>query len=417
MPLSEHTWSRDAVASHYPPPSGVVCGCTDPSSYAIADIVERDVAIIGGGSRGSYTAVRLRDSDKSVVVVEKKDILGGHGETYINPFNGRSTHIGASVYYKLKIVQDYFRKFDVPLVDIPTFMTGLTYVDFTTGLEVDYHHPDFTAFSAALRTYMSHLEKEFVEKYGLQDLVPWIQINSLISGYRLTTERSDIQELYRKVRDFFGSDALLESKIIAMERPESTEGVESTSYPVRILVQTLAGRKLIVAKTIVCTIPPPLEGLAGFDLSQDEEMLLGKFSANGYYTGLLNNTGAMGLLVATGPGQEYSVPIFPGPYDVLNIDQGFTPDDEVKADILSIIVRLQEAQGIMTNGTGPDWLKFSSHSPFNLMVSNEDVCNGFYRDLQALQGTRNTFYHEAAWHAQDSTLLWQRSFSLLLFGF
>ena len=46
--------------------------------YKPEDIITRDVCIIGGGSTGTYSAIRLRDMGKSVVVVEKKDVLGGH---------------------------------------------------------------------------------------------------------------------------------------------------------------------------------------------------------------------------------------------------------------------------------------------------------------------------------------------------
>ena len=39
-------------------------------------VVECDVAVLGGGASGAHAAVRLRDDfGKSVVVVEKEDIL------------------------------------------------------------------------------------------------------------------------------------------------------------------------------------------------------------------------------------------------------------------------------------------------------------------------------------------------------
>ena len=50
--------------------------------YTSADIIERDVAIIGGGSAGTYSAVRLKDMGKSVIVIEKDVILGGNTDTY-----------------------------------------------------------------------------------------------------------------------------------------------------------------------------------------------------------------------------------------------------------------------------------------------------------------------------------------------
>lgn len=56
----------------------------DESSFAPADIIERDVAIIGGGASGTYAAVRLReDHNVSIVVVEKEDHLVSRSGTGI----------------------------------------------------------------------------------------------------------------------------------------------------------------------------------------------------------------------------------------------------------------------------------------------------------------------------------------------
>ena len=55
------------------------------TNYKQGDIITRDVCIIGGGSTGTYSAVRLGDFNKSVIVVEMKGRLGGHTETYIDP--------------------------------------------------------------------------------------------------------------------------------------------------------------------------------------------------------------------------------------------------------------------------------------------------------------------------------------------
>jgi hypothetical protein len=38
-----------------------------------APVIERDVVVLGGGSSGTYTAVRLRDLGRSVLVVESKN--------------------------------------------------------------------------------------------------------------------------------------------------------------------------------------------------------------------------------------------------------------------------------------------------------------------------------------------------------
>ena len=68
--------SRGALAALQPQ------NVTTPQSNASADVIERDVAIIGGGSAGTYSAVRLKDMGKSVVVIEKDVILGGQTDTY-----------------------------------------------------------------------------------------------------------------------------------------------------------------------------------------------------------------------------------------------------------------------------------------------------------------------------------------------
>jgi len=47
----------------------------DESKFKPGDIIARDVAIIGGGASGSYAAVRLRDSGKTVVVIDQADHL------------------------------------------------------------------------------------------------------------------------------------------------------------------------------------------------------------------------------------------------------------------------------------------------------------------------------------------------------
>ena len=51
--------------------------------YGSNDVISRDVVVVGGGSGGTYSAVSLKDKGKSVLIIEKKDRLGGHTETYM----------------------------------------------------------------------------------------------------------------------------------------------------------------------------------------------------------------------------------------------------------------------------------------------------------------------------------------------
>ncbi|KAI1763935.1 FAD/NAD(P)-binding domain-containing protein [Hypoxylon sp. FL1150] len=423
------------------------------ASFDPSDTLYRDVVVIGGGSSGTYTAVRLRDYNKTVAVIEKKGFLGGHAETYVDPTTGYAINMGVAVFAHLKVVTDYLARFDVPLEIISAWSTS-EYVDFPTGKAVNYTPPSPDAFGNASSAYTAHLEKypalqgsfnltypvepdllltfgEFVEKYDLSDMVPQTfrinqgyapllnismlymfkylnsdEVDSLAQGF-LTTTNHDTQELYHQATTFLGPDnVFLDSTVLSMDRYGSA---------VRVIVRTPAGRKLIVAKKLVSTPPPLVANLAGYDLSEDETALFSQFFANGYYTGVLNNTGFNVSMAAAGPSQPYDLPTLPGPY-TFGANHGLTlvhygsptvlSVEEVKADILATVKRIQDAQGIVADVV-PDWLAFASHAPFNLMVSNEAIQDGFYEKLFALQGQRNTFYNGAAWHTQDSSVLWQ----------
>ncbi|KAI2638864.1 FAD/NAD(P)-binding domain-containing protein [Hypomontagnella submonticulosa] len=424
----------------------------DPASYSPSDVLYRDVLVIGGGSAGTYTAVRLKDYNKTVVVVEKKDALGGHTETYVDPGTGHTIDVGVTVFAHLKVVTDYFARFNVPLTTAGSW-GQYEYVDFSTGKAVNYTPPSQEAFGAALSAYSTQLQKypaiqgsfnltypvpedlllsfgEFVTKYNLQDIVPTIfifnqgyaplldismlyifkylnsdQLNSFAQGF-LTTVNHNAQEVYQKATAYLGYDAQLGSTVISMDR--------SLPDDVRVAIRTPAGQKLILAKKVVSTVPPLIDNLGSYDLSDDEKVLFGQFSANGYYSGVLNNTGFDIGMSSVAPDRPYAVPQLPGLYTI-NVNQGLTqvyygspkvlPEEDVKADILATVRRVQEARGLPI--TTPEWLAFANHAPFNLMVSNEAIRDGFYEKLFALQGQRNTFYNGAAWHTQDSSILWQ----------
>ena len=62
-------------------------------------VIRRDVCVIGGGSAGTYAAVRLGDLGASVVVVEAKGRLGGHCETYHDPATGGTIDIDSTPGY------------------------------------------------------------------------------------------------------------------------------------------------------------------------------------------------------------------------------------------------------------------------------------------------------------------------------
>ncbi|KAI1172629.1 FAD/NAD(P)-binding domain-containing protein [Nemania sp. FL0916] len=455
MMFTKHTYSTSHIIGRWflrqDTPLDTLISSLQPS-----DVIERDVVIIGGGSSGTYTAVRLRDHGKSVVVVEKKGFLGGHAETWTDPSTGYTIDGGVVVFAPIKTVTDYFTRFNVSLVPLPSVVLGQTYADFSTGSTLDVQSASAEILEAVLELYTVQLNKypelqkgfnliypvspdlllsfrDFVIKYKLQDLVlkafssnqgyaPILDISMLYifkylnkvqlisynSSY-LTTARHNMQELYGKAANLLSPDVLLNSTIISMKRPDTNKG------KVQVLVQTPHGMKLIIAKKLLSTPPPMPEILVGYDLSQKETGLFKKFSANGYYSAILNNTGLDVSLFAAGPDEPYHVPKLPGPY-AMSLNQGLTQvyygsprvlsENAVKTDILNRIRLVQQKRGL-GKGTQPEFVAFYNHAPFNLMVSNDDIRNGFYQKLTTLQGERNTFYSGAAWHTQDSSALWQ----------
>ncbi|KAK7923588.1 amine oxidase- flavin-containing superfamily [Apiospora marii] len=436
---------------------------TDPAEYDPRDVYRRDVVIVGGGSSGVYSSMRLRDHGKSVLVIEKRDTLGGHAEAWVDPVSGTPIDIGVQAFAN-DVAKDYFARFGLALKPSGAGAAAPTnaYVDFSTGKAADFAAPHASAFLAAVDWYLSHLREfpalqdsfnmsyavhpdlllsfgEFVAKYDLGDLVPQVfqynqgavplldismlyhfkylnedECNAFKNGF-LSVDQHSVTELYRRAAEELGPDVLFDSTVVAMDR--------SLPGEVRVAVQTPAGSKLIVAKKILSTIPPVLGNLASYDLSSEERRLFGEFFANGYYVGVLNNTGldpSVTYVNHGGAGRPYGVPELPGIHTLYSIplpgdrfitnvyygspDTGLS-DDDVKANIVADVQRYQKENGLPV--TRPDWLKFSNHSPFNLMVPNDKIADGFYEELFSLQGCRNTFYNGAAWHTQDSSALWK----------
>lgn len=426
------------------------------------EYITRDVCIIGGGASGTYAAVRLQDEGQSVVVVEKEEQLGGHTITYTDPATNQTVDYGVVVFHDIDLVKDYFDRLDVEYQKSVMGGPGEEYyVDIETGeLLSNYAPPDPTA---ALQAYADHLLNytelergfylpdpipedlllpfgEFVEKYNLGDAVRLVA--TFAEGLGILHEQTtlyvmknfglgilkDIQdgfleaasknnhEVYDKAHGILGSDVLTESEVISTSR--------NASDSVVVTVQSPSGVKIIQASKLLVTIPPKLENLDGFDLDATERSLFGQFLNTGYYTNLVRNTGLpenTTSVINTDLSRPYDLPELPGIYAVratsvpglYSVKYGSPsgiPEEEVKADIIESLKRLQ-----IPGSTAGDleFVTFSSHAPFELTVPVEAIESGFYEDLYALQGHRNTFYTGAAFHTQDSSLLWEFTEDLL----
>jgi hypothetical protein len=332
-------------------------------------------------------------------------------------------------------------------------------VDFATGeILKNYQPPNQTLMAAAFKRYSEQLAKypslqksfnttypvapdlllpfgEFVKKYGLGDMMapvfaanegfaPLLNLTTIymlkylnegeIKNFEtnfLTTAQDNSLLLYEAAGKFLGgSNVLLSSNVIKMDR---------SSTRVKIAVSTPSGRKLIMAQRLISTAPPLLSNLKNYDLTDAEKSLFSQFSANGYYTGVLNNTGldsAKQSYSAAAPGQPFHIPPQPGIYSIsLQPNTTLThvyfasaqvlSDAQVKAQISDNLNSLRKALGMPPRPA--EWADFKSHAPFNLHVPPGAIKNRFYEKLYALNGQHHTFWNGAAFQSQDSSALWQ----------
>jgi hypothetical protein len=213
---------------------------------------------------------------------------------------------------------------------------------------------------------------------------------------------------------------LLNSTITRLSRNQKGK----STHPIRAIVSTPTGPKLILAKQILISTPPKAELLGKWmDLNAHEYNLFSQFNNSAYYTGLIRNAGLPANLAFANARSdtEYFLPELPGLYSLRPtivpglIDVKFgSPStlsiDEVKASVTASVSALAAVGGAVpgANADGTiEWAAFNAHVPFELTVNVEAIRKGFYRDLYALQGLRNTWYTGASWHAQDSSMLWE----------
>jgi len=424
------------------------------------EVIERDVCVIGGGSAGTYTAVRLRDLGRSVVVVEQKDRLGGQCETYTDPVTGLTTDIGVVIFPDLPIVRDYFGRFGVPLVTA-TFNGGpAIYADFRTGKVVSGYTPPVPT---ALETYVGVLQQypylvpgyylpdpvpgallqpwgEFVAANGLSSIVQLVAeyaqgfneilqlptlfilryfglhvVENILAGSFLTTPDNDNSALYHAATAFLGQDVLRSTTVVASQRGDSG---------VRLLATGPRGPVTINAGKIVITIPPRPSTLAAFGLDARELSLFSRFRQGNYYTGLVRLPGIpdQTTVLNIGANTPYNLAPLPALYGIspssvpglFNVKFGSNvplTDFQVQAGILESLGRLQSAGTIPA--TRPAFADYASHTPYELTVSAPDIAAGFYSSLYGLQGRRSTYWNGATFQAHDSALIWQFTETLL----
>lgn len=430
--------------------------------------IVRDVVMIGGGGSGTFAAIRLQQEGYSVALVEKRERLGGHVDTYRDAATGIAIDYGVGVYANISAVVDYFSYLDVPLVSVPAVAPNtLVFANFETDGKAVAPPASFawtnqTAIGLGLFGYLQQQGQypfigngfdlpdpvpedlllrwgDFLEKYSLQAIAnvasqylqglgdilaqPTLYVMKYLTQRTVNTilgtgptfvtsgSGSGNQALYEAALARLGADAFLNSNVVSIVRSET--GVE-------VVFDAPAGRQTVQARKLVVAIQPTLANLQALhlDLTADESALFAQFNHSYYWDAVLS---ASGLPPATGlqnidVDAPYGIPAQPATYTFTptQVDglltawygsPSYVSDEDVRAALLAELVRTAGANGYNLT-SAPSVVALNNHAPFELTVPVEAIRAGFYGDVNALQGERSTWWTGAAWQAPDSSEIW-----------
>ncbi|KFG85951.1 FAD dependent oxidoreductase family protein [Metarhizium anisopliae] len=407
--------------------------CAGSRCHAQPNVVDVDVAIVGGGAGGIHAAIHLKDAGASVVVIEKRDQIGGHAETYTNPDTGVTSNVGVVLFEKTELVKRYFARLGVPAIT-STLAAGFAskplsveLYDFALGTRIpptdaaDAMAQQQTVAAAAQAYTENVLSNQLADKYGFSALLPIVaQLNWYTGNLTTIPAREyifsgtgDTRSLYDKALEELGSSVLLSTTILRVDRHSNSTGVTLLVAEPDKVPTMIRARKLLIA------IPPTLSNMCAFDLDEQERAIFSKFFSLGIFAGVARVPGFNGSLINFGAQTPFHQPIIPGnnvfvnagsPEEVLiggGFDSGDVTDEQGKDLVRKNLATLAAAGAIPEDAAETVTFPYTSnHTPYNVRVTAEDIRAGFYTKLLALQGSGNTYWTGAAFAGHNSALVW-----------
>ncbi|PLB48434.1 FAD/NAD(P)-binding domain-containing protein [Aspergillus steynii IBT 23096] len=316
---------------------GLVAVAPLVSAASQSNVLNKDVVIVGGGASGAYAAVRIRDDfGKSIALVEKESILGGHVDSYVDPQTGTPYDYGVKTFLDTGNATGFFDRFGIARGSSPTVPVTTEYIDFLTGETVNFTAPPMADQMSAMAKFLDIVEPweslmqpsytkfpvgddipsdlllpyaDFITKHGLQDAVPLMYQSTglglgnmaqettlfVLQGFGASMARAMLgkqnmfvpasgrnQDLYDAVADSLHSDILYSSTVVRSKR--SASGVSLTVQNHKTNETTV-----IHAKRLLLAIEPTASNMAPFDLDADEQAVFDKFVYSNEYTGLVDN--------------------------------------------------------------------------------------------------------------------------------
>ncbi|QKX55262.1 uncharacterized protein TRUGW13939_02354 [Talaromyces rugulosus] len=437
------------------------------SALAIKTIT-RDVTVIGGGVGGTYAAVRVADYNKSVVVVEQTETLGGATRTYHDPATGETIDVGVQIFQNMDIVKSFFARYNLPLINMSIGISGagggLIPVNLRTGQHFNYSVlPSDDNVASAFKKYAAQLARfpfltdpgiqlpdpvpedlllpfsKFVDKYDLQDIVQLVALQAqgfgnvletttlyvfkffneivlenLASSF-LASATTNSHELYEKAYDALGGakNVLFNSTIISIDRPAKSD----PDAPIKLYVQSSSTGEIVQINTkqIVFAIPPVASNFETVDLDETEDSLISRFTSHTFMAGVLKNAAyleAPGLLYNADLTTPYKLPKLPSIYFIGPMFGNLTaipyggpsPPDPEDEEDIKKDVISLVKKSIP--GSDPEIVSWMSGGNYECQVSADEIRGGFYERLNNLQGYRNTWWTGAAFQHPDCALIW-----------
>ncbi|PLB44275.1 FAD/NAD(P)-binding domain-containing protein [Aspergillus steynii IBT 23096] len=423
-------------------------------------VIDRDFVVLGGGSSGTYAAVQLVDRNQSVVVVEKQGRLGGATLTYYDPSTKKPFDYGVQFFNPLDVVTEYFERLGISTGATSASGTSV-FADFAEGILL----PNLTYTYGA--DYDRELEKYpyLASGYHLPDdipedlLLPWVEyiekhnlttsaigsfrqpnpagnplqrlavheFNGLnrvmvdeLNGHAIHQTDGDNSAIYTKATSIIGSDNLLLNATIS--------SANRTDSGIQLHISTPDGDSLIRAKQLLVAAPPDASNLSPLSLDSREKSTLSEIAGYPFYVGIVSNTGLPDdySFKNVGAKTQYHVPDLPfvvtitasphipGVFSYAYSSLKELTQSEVQDAVTEAIENLRAQltnKGSDTDAV-PKYLEFRDVGPFHPEQSADAIRNGFWKDMYALQGYRNTWYISGLF-VLNSAQLWNNTQALL----
>ena len=237
---------------------------------------------------------------------------------------------------------------------------------------------------------------------------PWFDGTVMV-----TPESQNNTQLYANIQSKLGDRVLLNTRVQSVNRDQTGAA--------KITVKGPKGCTKITAKQVIVGFVPTEDNMDGFDTTSEEDHLFAKWDCVKLYNGLISIDGMPDGKdlnpVSSDPGR-YFVPTRPAARFINFAGTPYTasyvvgePDFQVNDAKMFLEDRLDTIREVGTYNVSskPKYFGFSDHSPLACSVSQKDMSAGFWSQITALQGKRDTWYVGQAFAADLTAYVWAQT--------